>query len=255
MSDYYKARAQGGVGLIITEALAVDHYSATQGPYYGRLTPSTASAWGSAVAEAQAQGAAIFFQLWHEGAIRREGGNGPYSQYPTLSPSGFIQPGNPNGRAATEGELRDIREAFARSARLAHTVGADGVEIHGAHGYLIDQFLWSGSNQRADGYGGAAMEDRVRFPAEVVAGVREAIGPDVAISFRFSQWKEVDFLARIAETPSQLETMLTALRDAGVDMFHVSTRRFFTPEWRATIAVLPAGSARSPMPRSVRSAA
>lgn len=231
LSDYYRERARGGVGLIITEALAVDHNSATQGPYYGRLTPSTADDWRKCVDAAHAGCASIMFQLWHEGSIRRSGGEGPYAHFPTLSPSGLIQPGNPNGRAASLEELAEIREAFVRSALLAKSIGADGVEVHGAHGYLLDQFLWTGTNQRTDGYGGPRMADRVRFPAEVVRAVRDAVGPDFTISFRFSQWKEIDFKARVADTPEDLAVMIGALRDAGVDMFHVSTRRFFTAEW------------------------
>lgn len=229
--EYYRARAEGGVGLIITEALAVDHDSATQGPYYGRLTPATADAWGRCADAAHAGGASILFQLWHEGSIRRSGGAGPFAHFPTLSPSGLIQPGNANGRAASLQELREIREAYVRSARLAKRIGADGIEVHGAHGYLLDQFLWAGTNIRTDGYGGDRMADRVRFPAEVVSAVRNAVGADFAISFRFSQWKEIDFAARVAKTPEDLAIMIAALRAAGVDLFHVSTRRFFTPEW------------------------
>jgi 2,4-dienoyl-CoA reductase-like NADH-dependent reductase (Old Yellow Enzyme family) len=231
LADYYRERAEGGVGLVITEALAVDHPSATRSPYYGRLTSQTALEWRRCVHAAKAAGASFFMQLWHEGAIRHSGGDGPYAEYPTLSPSGLIQPGNPNGRAATLGELRDIRAAFVRSAKLAQEIGADGVEIHAAHGYLLDQFLWAGTNLRTDGYGGERMSDRVRFPAEVVSAVREATGPDFAISLRFSQWKEIDFSARVARDPEELKIMVEALREAGVDMFHASTRRFFTPEW------------------------
>lgn len=231
LADYYRARAAGGVGLIITEACAVDHDSATQGPYYGRITEKTLDGWQDCVLAAHAGGAAMLVQLWHEGSIRRSGGDGPYAEFPTLSPSGLIQPGNPNGRAATSAELAEIREAFVHSALLAKSIGAEGVEVHGAHGYLLDQFLWAGTNVRDDGYGGPDMAARARFPAEIVAAIRAATGPNFVISFRMSQWKEVDFSARVAETPDDLRIMIDLLTQAGVDMFHVSTRRFFTPEW------------------------
>ena len=231
LADYYRERAIGGVGLIITEACAVDHESATQGPYYGRLTRETIDGWRDCVTATHEGGAPMLVQLWHEGAIRRSGGDGPYAQFPTLSPSGLIQPGNANGRAATTAELADIRDAFVRSALLAQEAGADGVEVHGAHGYLLDQFLWAGTNLREDGYGGPDMVDRVRFPAEIVAAIRAATGPDFAISFRMSQWKEIDFTARVAETVDDLRIMIETLTQAGVDLFHVSTRRFFKPEW------------------------
>ncbi len=231
LAVYYRERALGGVGMIITEALAVDHESATQGPFYGRITPASAESWRPAITAARDGGAAILMQLWHEGAIRRHGGDGPWANRPTLSPSGLIQPGNPNGRAATADELAAIRDGFVRSAVLARQIGANGVEVHGAHGYLLDQFLWSGSNRRDDGYGGADMADRVRFPAEIVRAIRAEVGADFVISFRMSQWKEVDFSARIADDQDELRVMVEALRMAGVDMFHVSTRRFYTPEW------------------------
>jgi 2,4-dienoyl-CoA reductase-like NADH-dependent reductase (Old Yellow Enzyme family) len=68
----------------------------------------------------------------------------------------------------------------------AQQIGADGVEIHACHGYLLDLFLWAGSNRRTDGYGGDDIRERVRFAAEIVAAVRRAVGPDFVISFRFS---------------------------------------------------------------------
>ena len=231
LADYYGARVRGGAGLLITESCAVDHASATQNPMFARMTPATAEAWGACVRAVRAEHGRILLQLWHEGAVRSEGGEGPWSGFPTLSPSGLKAPGKPSGRAATAQELEDIRDAFVRSARLGQDLGFDGVEIHGAHGYLLDQFLWHGTNLRTDGYGGPDIRDRVRFPAEIVAAVREATGPDFVIGFRFSQWKEADFAARVAATPDELKLMLSVLRGAGVDLFHASARRFWTPEW------------------------
>ncbi len=231
LAEYYRERAEGGVSLIITESCSVDHPSATQVPVYAWLTESTAEAWADCVNTVKSAGGRMFMQLWHEGSIRKEGGDGPYSQYPTLSPSGLIRAGKPNGRAATAEDLESIREAFARSARLAQQVGADGVEVHAAHGYLLDQFLWAETNRRTDGYGGDDIVQRARFPTEVVAAVRRAVGPDFIISLRFSQWKEVNYYAKVAETPQELATMLSMLRNAGADIFHSSARRFWDPAW------------------------
>src|SRR5581483_1547378 len=153
------------------------------------------------------------------------------SAYPTLSPSGLAHAKRANGRAATGQELIDIREGFVRSALLAKAAGFDGVEVHAAHGYLLDQFLWAETNRRTDGYGGPDIRDRVRFPAEIVAAVRAELGPRPVVGLRFSQWKEVNFDARVAETPDELKLMLDALRAAGADYFHASARRFWTPEW------------------------
>lgn len=231
LAEYYRRRVAGGVGLIITESVAVDHPSATQADLFARLNEATAPAWERCIAGVKAEGGHILLQIWHEGARRPEGGNGPYASHPTLSPSGFVGAGVANGRAATLEELFDIKAAFVRSARLAQQAGADGVEVHAAHGYLLDQFLWAETNLRGDGYGGARIEDRIRFPAEIVAAVREACGPDFAISFRFSQWKDADFAARVAETPEELGVMLGAVRAAGASLIHASTRRFWEPEW------------------------
>jgi len=231
LANYYRRRVEGDVGLIISESVAVDHPSATQSELFARLTDATFEGWRSCVSAVKGAGGHMLLQLWHEGAIRKEGGDGPWSAHPTLSPSGLAHVGRTNGRAATLDEIADIRDAFVRSAVLARRAGADGVEVHGAHGYLLDQFLWAGTNRREDHYGGDDMRDRVRLPAEIVRGIREACGPDFIISFRFSQWKEADFTARIARDPAELAVMLEALVDAGVTVLHASTRRFWEPEW------------------------
>jgi 2,4-dienoyl-CoA reductase-like NADH-dependent reductase (Old Yellow Enzyme family) len=231
LDAYYQRRVRGGVSLIITESLAVDHPSATQSPDFARLNRQTQADWTRCTETVRRAGGRIFFQLWHEGAVRQEGGSGPDAHHPTLSPSGLVDRSTANGRAATRQELADIKAGFVRSAELAQQAGADGVEIHACHGYLLDQFLWAATNRREDEYGGATIHSRVRFPAEVVAAVRQVCGREFPISFRFSQWKEIDYSARIVETPDELKTMLQLLTEAGVDVFHVSTRRFWKPEW------------------------
>ena len=231
LGEYYRRCVEGGVGLVITESCAVDHTSATQVPFFTRINAETQEAWAGIVAEVKSAGGPMLMQLWHEGAIRQEGGEGPYAAYPTLSPSGLAHGARPNGRAATLEELQDIKDAFVRSAVMAKAIGLDGVEVHAAHGYLLDQFLWAETNRREDGYGGDDIRDRVRFPAEIVAAIRAATGPRFVIGFRFSQWKEINFNTRVVETTEELKTMLEALEAAGVDVFHASARRFWIPEW------------------------
>ena len=231
LAQYYRRRVEGGVGLIITESCAVDHPSSTQVPLFTRITESTLDAWAECFAAVKSAGGRMFMQLWHEGAIRKEGGDGPYAQHPTLSPSGLVRAGKSNGRAATNDDLESIKEAFVRGALAAQQIGADGVEVHSCHGYLLDQFLWAETNRRTDGYGGDDIRARVRFPAEIVRAIRRAVGPEFVISFRFSQWKEVDYDARIAPTWQDLQVMLSELRTSGVDIFHASARRFWIPEW------------------------
>jgi 2,4-dienoyl-CoA reductase-like NADH-dependent reductase (Old Yellow Enzyme family) len=223
IAAYYARRAEGGVPLIIGESSAIDHPSATAQPNSSWLTPATADAWARCVGAVRNAGGHMLLQLWHEGAVRNDGN--------ALSPSGRVHPGKANGRAMTLEEMKAIGEGFVRSACVARDIGASGIEVHCAHGYLLDQFLWQGSNVREDGYGGPDIADRVRFPAEIVSAIRHECGPHFLISLRFSQWKEVDYGAKVAANPDELERMVTILREAGVDVLHCSTRRFWEPEW------------------------
>ena len=128
----------------------------------------------------------------------------------------------------TQADIDRVIDAFAKGA-AAEDLGFDGVEIHGAHGYLIDQFFWSATNQRTDGYGGDLVA-RTRFAAESSTSPQER-RPGFSGVLRFSQWKFQDFEAKLARTPEELEHSLRPLVDAGVDVFHCSTRRFWDPEF------------------------
>src|SRR3546814_18994679 len=99
-------------------------------------------------------------------------------------------------------------------ARTAMEIGCDGINIHGAHGYLIDEFLWSRLNRRTDGYGGG-IANRVRFATEVVAACRAATAPDFPIMLRISQWKQQDYPARFARTADELAGFVEPLAGAG----------------------------------------
>ena len=105
------------------------------------------------------------------------------------------------------------------------------VEIHGAHGYLIDQFFWSGTNERTDIWGGATLKERSKFAAEVVRAVRQEVGEDFPIALRVSQWKQQDYKVRLADTPDAMTDWLLPLVEAGADMLHCSQRRFWEPEF------------------------
>lgn len=226
---YFCERVDNGVGLVIAESTAVDHPSSTGHPRATRMIRENISAWSQVVSAVHRSGGRMLVQLWHEGAMRKEG-NGPSPDYPTLSPSGLARMGYPVGRACTAAELDEIKRAFVEGAMIAQQCGFDGIELHGAHGYLLDTFLWGETNLREDGYGGS-LEQRTRFPAEIISEIRHATGPDFVIGFRFSQWKEVDFSAKMCPTPEQLGIVLNALKDAGVDVLHASARRFYDVEF------------------------
>ncbi len=232
--SYYARRAAGGVGLIVTEGTYVGHESAGESDQVPRFHGAEQLAgWSKVAAAVHAAGGTIVPQLWHVGMMRKPGQQ-PYPDAPALGPSGIGLDGSTGvGRAMTPRDLDAVIGAFAEAAAAAERIGFDGVELHGAHGYLIDQFLWSGTNRRADAYGGDPVA-RTRFAAEVVAAVREAVSPTFPVLFRFSQWKLEAYDARIAETPEELEAILTPLAAAGVDAFHASTRRYWLPEFEGS---------------------
>ncbi|MFF3913254.1 NADH:flavin oxidoreductase [Streptomyces sp. NPDC001852] len=229
--SYYARRAAAGVGLIVTEGTYVGHESAGQSDRVPRFHGEEQLAgWAKVAEDVHAAGGTIVPQLWHIGMVRNQG-DAPYPDAPAVGPSGLVTAGaEPTGRAMTQKDLDDVVAAFAQAAADAERIGFDGVELHGAHGYLLDQFLWEGTNRRTDAYGGDPVA-RTKFSAEIVAAVRAAVSPEFPVIFRYSQWKQQDYTARLAETPEELEAILTPLAAAGVDVFHASTRRYWLPEF------------------------
>jgi 2,4-dienoyl-CoA reductase-like NADH-dependent reductase (Old Yellow Enzyme family) len=134
----------------------------------------------------------------------------------------------------SDAEVADAIAAFARAAGDAKRLGFDAVELHGAHGYLIDQFFWDSVNLRTDAYGGPSIRERARFAAEILKAVRKEVGPDYPVIIRLSQWKQQDFTARLAATPDEMEAWLGVLVDAGADVLHCSQRRFWEPEFEGS---------------------
>jgi|TARA_B100002003_G_scaffold251913_1_gene298842 2,4-dienoyl-CoA reductase-like NADH-dependent reductase (Old Yellow Enzyme family) len=227
---YYRRRAEGGMGLIVTEATTIDHDASSA----HSLAPAihgekSLSGWRHVVDEVHDAGGKIAPQLWHVGATR-VAENGPNPDVPAVSPSGFLSPGVKSGVAITESGIADVVSAYAKAAADAKAVGFDSIEIHGAHGYLIDSFFWDEVNLRDDQYGGP-LENRIRMAVEVIAAIREAVGEDFPIIFRHSQWKSGHYDFKVAKTPQEVELWLGPLSDAGVDIFHASMRRFWLPEF------------------------
>ncbi|MFI2036447.1 NADH:flavin oxidoreductase [Streptomyces bottropensis] len=231
VAAYYGRRAAAGVGLIVTEGTYVGHETAGDVDNVPRFAGEEQLAGWAKVAEAvHAGGGTIVPQLWHIGAVRQQGQL--FSEAPVLGPSGLRVDGTEaeGGRAMTQADIDEVIEAFARSAAEAERIGMDGVELHGAHGYLIDQFLWERTNRRTDAYGGDLVA-RTKFAAEVVAAVRDSVSADFPVIFRYSQWKQDGYDARLAQTPEELEALLNPLVAAGVDAFHASTRRYWQAEF------------------------
>lgn len=231
VADYYARRAANDVGLIITEGTTIDHAVSSQSERVPAFHGAALDGWRRVVEAVHAAGAKIAPQIWHVGVMRGPTSDAPNRDLASASPSGLYKPG---GKVVApplaRHEIQNIADSYARAAEAARRLDFDAVELHGAHGYLIDQFLWGALNQRPDIYGGEAVE-RTRFACEVVAAVHRAVGPDFPVILRISQWKQQDYAARLAETPEVLGEILAPISDAGVDIFHVSQRRWWQPEF------------------------
>lgn len=233
VAEYYRKRAAGGVGLIITEGTCVGHKASSGYPDVPFIAGEEALAgWKKVIDAVHAEGGKIAPQLWHVGGIRRPGIE-PGGDLPGYSPSGMAFPGKITGHAMSKSDISETIEAFVQAAVDAERIGFDAVEIHGAHGYLLDQFFWEETNIREDEYGGS-VNNRSRFACEIVKGIKARVGKDFPIIFRFSQWKQQDYRARLAETPESLAEFLQPLVEAGVDIFHCSTRRFWESEFEGS---------------------
>ena len=228
VAEYYRKRAAGGVGLIITEGTAVERPGAANDPNVPHFFGSALAGWGEVVKSVHGERGLIAPQLWHVGALPNR--RNPKDET-AESPSGVYMPGKTNGNAMSDEDVADAVAAFARAAGDAMRLGFDAVELHGAHGYLIDQFFWDATNQRPDGWGGGTLPLRTRFAVELLRAVRGAVGADFPVIIRLSQWKQQDFGFRLAHTPDQLAAWLGPLADAGADVFHCSQRRFWEPEF------------------------
>lgn len=230
-AEYYRRRAAGGVGLILTEGTVIDRPASRNDPgipfFHGE---AALAGWGEVAKAVHASGGRIGPQIWHTGSTRALSTDW-VPDTPVESPSGLVGPNDPRGVAMTEEDIADTVAAFARAAADAQRLGFDIVELHGAHGYLIDQFFWSGTNNRDDAFCGATIAERSRFAAEAVRAVRAAVGPDFPLALRVSQWKQQDYTARNARTPDELTTWLLPLVEAGVDVLHCSQRRFREAEF------------------------
>ena len=231
VAAYYARRAAADIGLIVTEGTGVARPASLNDPDIPRFHGEAELAgWGVVADQVHDAGGFIAPQLWHVGAVRTRHAewapSGPYD-----SPSGLSGPGHTLGEPMTDAEVADAIAAFATAAGDARRLGFDAVELHGAHGYLIDQFFWEGTNARDDTFGGPSVPERARFAAEILKAVRGAVGPDFPVIIRLSQWKQQDFTARLAHTPDQMEAWLRPLVDAGADMLHCSQRRFWEAEF------------------------
>jgi 2,4-dienoyl-CoA reductase-like NADH-dependent reductase (Old Yellow Enzyme family) len=243
VAAYYRRRAEGGVGLIVTEGTHPGFKGAQGYPDVPDFHGTKALAgWQRVAAEVHKAGGTIIPQIWHVGSIRKKG-IGPNPEEAIVGPSPVMHPfylmegEPPEGaevpEAMSQADIDACVAAYARAAGDALDNGFDGVEIHGAHSYLIDQFFWGATNQRIDSYGGS-LAQRTRFAVEIIQAMRTRVPDDFPIVFRYSQWKSGDYYHKMADSPEELESFLSPLSEAGVDIFHCSTRRFNDPEFEGS---------------------
>jgi len=176
--QYYKRRAENDVGLIITEGTTVNHKAASNEVRIPGFHGKALDSWHKIVETVHAAGGKIAPQLWHQGGMRRPG-EGAYPEYPSATPSGLVGPGKKVYDALSNAEVDELIAAFTQAAKDSKDLGFDTLELHGAHGYLIDNFFWEGTNQREDQYGGSLVK-RTRFATDIV----QSIAPRSAMIIR-----------------------------------------------------------------------
>ncbi|KAL6624634.1 hypothetical protein ACP70R_031955 [Stipagrostis hirtigluma subsp. patula] len=236
---YYSQRATKG-GLLITEATGVSDTAQGYADTPGVWTPEHVEAWRPVVDAVHARGAVFFCQLWHVGRVStyafQPGGAAPVSSTdrgvaPQTSPDGHVEEFSPPRRLAKE-EIPGVVDDFRRAARNAVDAGFDGVEVHGANGYLIEQFLKDSANDRDDEYGGA-LENRCRFALEVVAAVAGEIGAH-RVGVRLSPF--TDYMDCHDSDPEALAMhMATKLGELGVLYLHMIEPRMALVDGRRRV--------------------
>ncbi len=211
---YYAERAKGGAGLIIVENVQVKYPQGKNVACQLRLDQNKYVPGFQELAEAvHAHQARIFIQIHHAGRQYHDI-EGEEGVDPSGIPDGFLQQ---PVRALKPEEIQDLVERFSETALRAKMAGMDGVEFHGAHGYLINEFMSPHTNQRVDEWGGT-FERRMRFPLKIIERTREKVGPRFPLSFRFS----ADEFVPGGITLDDAKKIALYLEGAGIDVLHVS---------------------------------
>ena len=236
-ADYYGRRARGGTGLIITEGAAVNAIGARTARVPSLFGEEALAAWRPVVQAVHDGGGKILAQLWHAGLgrlrpqahVQDQLSVGPSARYVETEDGKTGKDGYEGGRALSEQEVEATIADFAQAAANAQALGFDGVELHGGHGYLFDQFFWGKVNDRTDRFGGD-LAARTRFAVETVHAIRKATHRPFVVALRFSQWKLPNLWDEMPlANPQDLERFLAPLVECGVDLFDCSTRRFWEP--------------------------
>ncbi len=238
MAEHYAAFARGGFGLMITEGT---HPDTKQSQGYrdqpGIATPEQVEGWRRVTEAVHAEGGRILLQIMHAGALVQDN---RYTEE-TVAPSAVQPAGEMAGRYYGDGPFRMPREmtpaeieeviaSFGIAAANAMDAGFDGVEIHGANGYLPVQFLTPGTNARTDEYGGS-LENRLRFHREIMRAVVAGVAGRGIAGMRLSQSRSNDFTYKWEGGVDDARTIFTAMAEDGADFLHISTHTGFGEEF------------------------
>ncbi|AFQ19763.1 NADH:flavin oxidoreductase [Bacillus thuringiensis] len=236
MVKYYRSFAKGGFGLIITEGTYIDDKN-SQTYFYqpGIAFDEQAQEWKKVVNAVHEEGGKIFMQLQHTGPLSQ--GNRFTDE--TIAPSSVKPKGEQlkfylgEGefkvpKEITKEEMNDIKKSFVEAAKRAKSVGFDGVELHGANGYLLDSFLTEYTNLRTDEYGGST-ENRVRFLVEVATEVSKAVGDNFTVGMRISQSQVNDYFYKWSGKEEDAKIIFTSLGQSGLDYIHVTEFEAWQP--------------------------
>ncbi|MGY4691405.1 oxidoreductase [Salibacterium sp. K-3] len=233
---YYERFAAGGFAAVITEGVYPDTAYSQGYDYQGGLaTQKHKEAWKPIVSDVQSHGAKMIAQLMHAGAQSQ----GNYYKDMSVAPSRFQAPGGkvsvyggegdfPTAEPLSKEGIEDIKQGFVQSALLAREAGFDGIELHGANGYLLDQFLSESINVREDEYGGS-VENRLRMLVETIHDVRAAVGSNMILGIRISQLKATNPQFRWSGGEEDARIIFTALGASEVDYIHISDDDAATP--------------------------
>ena len=229
--EFLVTRARNGAAVVYTEAIDTDYESAQGYPRQSRiLTQRQIDAWGPVVEAIRQEGAVAILQMFHCGRVA----------WPEINPANrVIAPSSITPRqknpltgspypipdAMSLFDIHHVIQGFVETARGATAAGFDGVEIHGAHGYLISQFLSSYSNEREDEYGGI-VENRFRLAREIIRAVSEAIPGDRLLTFRISNWGIVDTDVSLFQSKEEYQEIIRLLSKEPLDAISVSTYDF-----------------------------
>lgn len=240
MRSYYQDFIRGGFSLIITEGIYIDQkWSQTYQFQAGITNDEQAQAWKLVTQAVHVRGGKIFAQIQHSGALSQgnffnKGSVGPSAVRPKGEQLSFYRGEGeyPIPRELDEIEIHEIIQSFADAAeRAINSAGFDGIEIHGANGYLLDQFLTDYSNTRTDKWGGNTA-NRLRLSLEVIKAVRKRLGKEIPVGIRISQGKVNDFFHKWVNGEEDAKTVFEALANSGVDYIHVTEFEAWQPAFK-----------------------